>query len=454
MMGFLLVTKPQIKDDKTVIREGMEMPWDGDDLDPYIVFFNAESIHDFNSIGDNLEYLIINYGEYSEDDKKYEMYRVLDDVQDTIIVMHNEKVVDTKTIEHGVGYTPAIQVSNIAKHLVDDKVKTSPIDHVLPALDRYMNKDSDLIIQMVRHMYPKLASVTTECKMCSGDGYYYDDETKKKCKDCNGTGKTIPITRDGVLGLPQYIDEGKTPYPGSPATYIVPDNDSLRIALEDLDVLGKQILYSGTGYKSLVIEGVDTATENLINHKGLEDRIAEIVNMVERTEEFLIQTCAKMHGKFKNGFDNVSVRYGRRLSVRGENEILEEIQNARDAGMPISHIESLQKELIYTRYKNNPVELERHILLADVEPLNTYTVGDISDIEAYVDNVDMTIKVNYNSLIDWFEATHGPVNKYNEGMDYKKRVESIYNILRDEVLRIAREAGQDGGQNVQVSDAD
>ena len=456
MMGFLVITKPQIitGDEESgtsgmMVREGIEKPYDGGALDPFVLFYNAESIHDFNSVGDELEYLIIDYGEYKINDTHYKQYRILDKDQDTVITydVSKERVVDKVEVMHGVGYTPAIQISNISKKLTDDLVKTSPIDHVIPALDRYMQKDSDLIMQMVRHMYPKLASVTTECKQCDGEGHWFNDKnTKIKCKDCNGTGKVIPISRQGVIGMPQYIDEGKTPYPGSPASYITPDNASLQTAIEDLKDLAADILYSATGDKNLVVENLQTATENFINFKGLEDRIKEIVEMVESREEFLIKTVAKLHIDFKNAIEDVSVRYGRKLILRGENEIMTEIDQSKKAGMPISHIDALQKELIYTRYKNNPIELDRQLTLCKLEPFNGYTMDELLDMREYVNPDDLKLKFNFNELIAKFEIENGTVTGYKP--DAKDRINQIYQILKDEVLQIPGPDVPDGGQAV------
>jgi len=440
MEGFLLVDKPLIIDSSTVLREGVERSWDGSaTLDPYVIFIAAEDVHDYNGIGDNLEYLIIKYG---EDKNKHKMYRVIDDKQDIIVVDDGESVAILKDAKNELGYVPAIQISNISKNLRNDKVKTSPIDHVLADLNRYMKKDSDLIIQMVRHMYPKLVCVTTTCKQCDGAGYWNemrnDVDTKIKCPDCNGTGKVIPFSRDGILGIPQFLAEGHTAYPNSPATYITPDNASLVTAKDDLRELGLDILYSATGDKNLITEGLNTATENLINFKGLEDRIAEIIPMVESREEFIIETVAKMHNDFKNGFESVSVRYGRRLTVRGENEILEEITTAKGAGMPISHIEALQKELIYTKYKNNRVELERQLMLCDLEPLNGYTVEEMLKITAYVDAQTLKMKFNFNELIDNFEAKHGPIQAYKPDAEWDKRIKDINQKLKeDEILSVS-----------------
>lgn len=447
--GFIVVTKPQI-DNNMQIREGVERPYDGGSLNPYMIFVASDDVHDYDGIGDDLEYIIIKIGEL--DGKQ--MYRVIDRQKDLIVISDGEKFYMRDEKPNLLGYVPAIQISSITRSLVNEKVKTSPIDHVLPALSRYLQKDSDLIIQMVRHMYPKLASVTTACKQCDGQGYYFDVETKKRCDDCNGTGKVIPISRDGIIGMPQYIDEGKTPYPGSPASYITPDNASLEIAIQDLKDLAKDIIYSATGDKNVIAESLNTATENLINFKGLEDRIADIVEMVESREEFLIKTIALMHNDFSAGFEDVSVRYSRRISLRGENEIINDIKASKEAGMPISHIESLQKELIYARYKNNKVELERQFLLADLEPLNGYTVTEVRDISEYVSDEDLIVKYNFNRLIDLFESKYGLIHLYKPTMEMKKRIDDIYNQLKliaNEVLQVSGSGGGDGGEIIPSS---
>lgn len=454
--GFLVVTKPKIQEGRTLLREDVEIPYDGvSALMPYIIFVAAEDVHDFNAMGDQLEYLIFKVGDYK--DVKY--YRVLDDTQDTMVQVEGDKIFirDTDITTHGLDYTPAIQISSILANLRNDKVRTSPIGHVIPALDRYLQKDSDLIIQMVRHMYPKLASVTTACKTCDGDGHYYDDKTKVTCKDCGGTGKVIPISRDGIIGMPQYIDEGKTPYPGSPASYITPDNASLQTAIDDLKDLAQDILYSATGDKNIIAESLNTATENLINFKGLEDRISDIVTMVETREKFLVETIALMHNDFKNGFQGVNIRYGRRLVLRGESDILNEITASKEAAMPTSHIESLQMELIYSRYKNNPEELERQKLLADVEPLSGYTPDEIITLREFIPEDEIRIKFNFNRLVDLFEEQFGQIHLYSAEMDWDRRVQVIYTEIKrlsDEIFSVSGGGDDDRGRSVADTQGD
>jgi len=160
-----------------------------------------------------------------------------------------------------------------------------------------------------------------------------------------------------------------------------------------------------------------------------------------------------MHLDFMGGFEGVSVRYGRRLSIRGENEIMAEIIEAKRAGMPSSHIEALQRELIYSRYKNNKTELERQQILADLEPLNGYSVADIKDIKEYVSDDDLVLKYNYNTIVDWFEAVHGLIQDYHKEQEWNKRIEAIRQIfLTHEILSIKRGSAGAGGEVIQTPD--
>ena len=228
-------------------------------------------------------------------------------------------------------------------------------------------------------------------------------------------------------------------------------------AQTDLKDLAKEIIFAATANKNLIVEGLQTATENLINFKGLEDRIAKIIDMVESREEFLVETIAKMHDDFAKGFKAVSIRYGRRLIIRGESEILREIKEAKQAGMPTSHIESLMMELIYTRYKNNKVELERNRLLAELEPLNGYTVEEIGKLSTYVTTEDLQIKFNFNRIVDIFEAESGPINLFKPEKEWKKRILGLYEKFKkinNEVLHSQGNGGQDGDPPVQNSEGD
>ena len=433
--GFALATKPKLIEN-IVDKEGVISQYNGEPLKPYIIFISIKDVYDYKLTGDKVEYLIIKLG-----DKEF---RLIDDAKDVIINYSNNKINSYEAIENEIGYVPARKITNINNNLLNSQVKTSPISHIIPALNRYFSSDSDLRIQFIKHAYPKLAIVTKECKTCNGQGHVYDMingdmdiNTKKTCNTCDGTGREIPISRDGVLGLPQYLTQGDTPYPGTPASYINPEVESLRICIEDLEKQRKDILYSGTGDKGLISENIteETATSTIVSSRSLEDRIAEISAMVEDFEIFMKTALKDMYTGLQSSTDfTITVKYGRRIAVKGENELIEEIKAAKLAGLPGSFIQSLQRDMIYSKYKNNQSELERQLILADVEPFCGFTVDELMKFTGMVDKEDLYLKVNFDSLVDQFEEDY-IIQDFMAGDDYKKRVNAIKTKLKEYVLQ-------------------
>jgi len=433
--SFIVITKPKIvetSEGRYTEKEGILERYDGGNLDPYIIFVSLDDVTDYRVTGDKVEYLIWKVGD--------NQYRLIDDSRDAIITEGGEIISE---IPNEIEYVPAIQVSGFTKDLVNDQVKASPIDHVTSMLDRYLSKDSDLVIQMVKHLYPKLAIVTSECTKCGGAGHIFDeDDTKINCKACDGSGKTIPISRGGVIGLPEFIDSQLAPYPGAPATYVSPETETITVARDDLVQLAKDIIFSATGDKNIITQTFETATEAVLNFKGLEDRMADIIDQVENREEFIVETIARMHNDYSEGFDSVSVRYGRRLTMREENAILQEIQDSKSAGMPVSHIENLQRELIYSKYRNNKVELTKNLLLADVEPLLGYTVSEVLTLREYIPEEDIILKVNFGTLVDKLDIDF---NEFMPDSKWKDRVAAIREKMLDNVD--IRTQGGEGNDN-------
>ncbi len=415
--GFVIVTKPKIIDSATIERNGVVMPRPQGNLSPYMIFVSIADVHDYYLSGDKVEYIIIKLGN--------NQFRLIDDARDTVFT-YSDTVKDFNDLPNEIGYVPARMISNISHRILSSQVKTSPIDHIIPALDRYMSSDCDLRMAMIKHNYPKLAIVTRECTSCHGTGWTYDQETRLKCNNCDGTGKEIPISRDGVIGIPANLEQGDTPYPGAPATYITPDTESLRLAFDDLKAQREDIIYSGTGDKNLIAESLNTATENSINIRSLEDRITEITDGVEQFERFIKTAIRDMHKDFASaaGFD-LTIKYGRRIMTKGENDLMSEIKQAKEANMSSGYILGLQKDLIVAKYRNNKDDMQRQMMLVDIEPFAAYRVDELQSLTGMVIDDDLKLKINFDSLIDEWEAENGPVQLYDIENEYAKRVVKI-----------------------------
>jgi len=445
--GFIFVDKPLIKkrgDIEVIIRENKEFKRSKDELDPYWIFISIEDVIDFKCSNDTVEYLIWKVGERdrkgnftpnSNPNNPIEVYRCVDESLDRLVDVKKNRgkvknaVTIISEISNELKYVPARQISTVKKTITIDESRTNHIDQLLPQLDRYIEKDIQLIKREVLHNFPKLSVIGVKCSYCGGTGVIDDNDEKKVCPRCLGSGKLNPFNEDGVIFLPQALEEGKSAYPGSPAAYVTPDIDSLEFAKERLADLRDAIIFAGTGNKNLVTERLQTATETITNAKTLEDRIGDILDNIEAVETFLVDTTAKKHNKFAGSYENCHIRYGRKLNLRDEETILKEIKLSKESGMPESHIENLQKELIASRYRNSPEDLKRNLLLADIEPLCSYSIAEIRNFAEQIDSSILSLKVNFNERVDTFEAEHGAITDYKPDFDYDKRVNEIRQIL-------------------------
>ena len=156
--------------------------------------------------------------------------------------------------------------------------------------------------------------------------------------------------------------------------------------------------------------------------------------MVEGFETFIIKTIKQMHKDFA-GVDDyiISIRYGKRISTKGETELLQEMQESKRAGMPSSYIAALHKDLIYAKYKNNTGELNRQLILLDLEPLAAYTTDELFKLEEYISKEDLFLKVNFDSIIAELEQKQ-PIQYFMPDADYGVRVAKIKTLI-DEILQ-------------------
>ena len=461
--GFVVVTKPKIEKG-VAIKEDVITPYDGGELDPYLIFVAIEDVRDFRSTGDKVEYLIWKTAEEVDDtgNKKADILRAIDDSTDRLIRFEDgkkegEMCTELSAIENELEYVPAVQISTFKHALKKDEVKDSPISHLIPMLNRYLSKDSFQIMTEVKHAFPKLAAVALECPKCEGKGTVVNDSTgrQNKCTQCQGRGWRSPFKHGSFMALADKVDDNYVFPPGFPATYITPDNDSVRYGKETLEELKERILFSGTGNKALVSEEIArTATESVINHRSLEDRIGDIINNIEALETFLTDTIGKMHNSFKGAYEGCTIKYGRKLNLRDENTVLQEIKESKAAGMPESHIENLQKELIASRYKNSPEMLDRYLLLADIEPLCGYTAKEVLEMREYLDPKILGLKINFNERVDQFETEEGGVTEYAEDMDHDKRVVEIRTKLLEYGSNYSAGAGDEPGRRGDGQDTD
>lgn len=420
--GFAIVERP-VKDGSFEIRDGIRQTPIGV---PYIIFKGLEDVHDFMVNGKRTEYLILKFAAG--------LFRVLDDSGDYIYKLKDGKVFlsdDYPVIKNELGYVAAIQISSILASPLNDNIKTSPIHQTIPLLQDYLTSHAEHTISKILHAHPILALIGQKCTYsknghaCSNGKIFDENGDETVCPNCGGVGAVVPKNSSEVIILPELDAQGNSFSMSNIGQYITPPVEVLKYQAEELEELERTIIYSGTGIKTLVKTEFQTATEIVLNLKPLEDKISVLLDNIERVEEFMTDCIGKL---YSNKYRGCQIYYGRKLNIRDENLILNEIEASKRSGMPLSQIRLLVQELIITRNRNSKQDLDRALILLDVEPCSVLSIKEVME-SPYISNDIKIYKYNFDDYVDRFEREFSPISLFGSGQKWADRIKSIKQII-------------------------
>lgn len=447
--GFIIGELPQVeKKGKIEIKDGIAQPIQ-DKLKPYLIFRPIETIVDFVSKGNKVEYIIIDWGEEKRDVDKLgkgsgtivQLYRVIDDAFDRIFEKIKGIISLSKIyppIQNILEYVPAIQISIFRDDVLIDEIKTSPIRQSIPLLKTYLTNWAEHVITCILHSHPIYYQIGQQCRFIDEDGecesgyIHYTIKAKPKvktCPGCKGVGAILNKNAAEALILPQVDSEGKPYNVTNVAGYVSPPVDALKQQIAELKWLEENILLSGTGMSKMAETQIEkTATEAMLNWKPLEKIISDILDNIEYIETTVTDMIGKLY--YGNKYESCQINYNRNLNLRDENTVLIEIETAKKAGASSSYVKTLHDELIYSRYQHNPIDLERNLIFSELEPFIGYTPEEMQKYcSDWVDPAQIKMKIYFNDYISRFENEHGKVTDYQVNKDLDKRIKAIKKFL-------------------------
>lgn len=450
--GFVIGELPQIvgKGKNTIeIKDGIIQPLQEGKLKPYLIFRPIETIIDFVSKGNKVEYIIIDWGEEERNipnpekgsNTTVQLYRVIDDVSDKIFEKEKGTIILSKKyppIKNTLNYVPAVQISIFRDDVLIDEIKTSPIRQTIPLLKTYLTNWSEHVITCILHSHPIYYQIGQQCRYKDKDGECEDGKINytingkpaiKTCPECKGLGGAIHKDASIALILPQIDSEGKPYNVDNVAGYVEPPVETMKQQIAELRWLEENILLSGTGMNKMAETQIEkTATEAMLNWKPLEKIISDILDNIEYLETAITDIIGKLY--YGKVYESCQISYSRNLNLRDENTVLIEIEQAKKAGASSSYVKTLHDELIYSRYQHNPIDLERNLILAELEPFIGYTPEEMQKYcSEWIDPNQIKMKIYFNDYIIRFENEHGKITEYQANKDLNKRIKSIKSFI-------------------------
>ena len=116
--------------------------------------------------------------------------------------------------------------------------------------------------------------------------------------------------------------------------------------------------------------------------------------------------------------------------------------------MSEADLDALLQQIIETEYRHNPQQMQRMIILADLEPYRHLTRNEVNGLykEGIVSLGEYLVKLNFADFIRRFERENMNIIEFGESLDYDKKID----IIRQQLLEYAKEIQPTNNEPINV----
>lgn len=352
---------------------------------------------------------------------------------------------------HDLGYCPARFFWDEPISLTHRDIKASPVTKELDALDWFLFYSISKRHLDMYGSYPIYWGYEQDCD-------YHNDETGERCDggflkdkhgkwlyDSNGLLMPCPVcSKKRLAGAGSFVEvpvpiEGQ-PDLSNPVGMLAVDRSSLDYTKDEEQRLRLDIITAIVGTNE------EVTTRDALNEQQIKANFesqSTVLNRVkkgfENAQLFVDSTCCRL--RYGTAFLSASVNYGTEFYLFTSDELRERYKKAKEAGMSEADLDALLQQIIETEYRNNPQQMQRMIILSDLEPYRHLTRNEVQGLydKGIISVEDFIIKLNFADFIKRFERENMNIIEFGETIDYDKKIDTIKERLTEYAREIIPE---------------
>lgn len=346
-------------------------------------------------------------------------------------------------VPHGLGYTPARFFWNEPVSIDDPDVKASPLSAVLESLDWFeffhiSKRQLDLY-----GAYPILSGYEQDCNFsnaengdyCDGgflrdvQGHYKLDAAGllMRCPKC---GNKRVVGAGSFIEVPIPNEEQHVPDLRDPVKILTVDRAALDYNVSEQQRLRDEIITAVVGQDEIVTDR-DAFNEQQVRANF--ESVTTVLNRVKRgfeaAQEWVDSTvCRLRYGRY---FLSARVNYGTEFYLSTPDELRERYRKAKEAGAPESDLDAMLQGILETEYRNDPAQLRRMSILAELEPFRHLTKEQVVELHAkgIVPTEELKLKLDFSNYVRRFERENTNILAFGDAIAYDKKIDAIRAVL-------------------------
>ena len=414
--------------------------------EPYFYWLEIDAVVDYqlSKQDENLfEWLIFNQPEHR--------IAVFDDTSIRVYQLNEKNEIQSLVSEaqHDLGYCPARFFWSTQLNEKNKDLKKNPITKELSNLDWYLffalsKQHLDLYAP-----YPIYSAYEAECNFensetgdyCDGGflrnakGEYkiLNDGTVEKCPCCSekriaGPGSflevPVPNQTEGIADM------------RNPVQITTIDKDSLEYNVSECARLKNEIVVSVVGSGGTVSEKeAINETQVTANFESKTSVLNALKTNFELAQKFVEDTVCKL--RYGDAFISSSVSWGTEFYVFTVTELYSKYKQAKENGASNSELDAISQQILEVEYRNNPLVLQRMLILKQLEPYSHKTLDEVLKLyeKKLIDENLVKLKINFSTLVEKFERENINIIEFASNKPMREKIDIINKKLLEYVSK-------------------
>ncbi len=414
--------------------------------EPYFYWLEIDAVVDYQlskQDENQFEWLVFNQPEHR--------IAVFDDTSIRVYQLNEKNEIQSLVSEskHDLGYCPARFFWSMQLNEKNKDLKKNPITKELSNLDWYLffalsKQHLDLYAP-----YPIYSAYEADCSFennetgdyCDGGflrnakGEYkiLNDGTVEKCPCCSekriaGPGSflevPIPNQTEGIADM------------RNPVQITTIDKNSLEYNVKECVRLKNEIVVSVVGSGGTVSEKeAINETQVTANFESKTSVLNALKTNFELAQKFVEDTVCKL--RYGNAFISSSVSWGTEFYVFTVTELYSKYKQAKDNGASNSELDAISQQILEVEYRNNPLVLQRMLILKQLEPYPHKTLDEVLKLyeKKLIDENLVKLKINFSTLVEKFERENINIIEFASNKSMREKIDIINKKLLEYVSK-------------------
>lgn len=412
--------------------------------EPYFYWLEIDNVIDYKTSKADIsmfEWLI-----FKQPDNKI---AVFDENSIRIYQLNDKREIQSIISEayHDLGYCPARFFWSVSINEQNPDIKKNPIAKELSNIDWYL-----FFALSKRHLdlyapYPIYSAYEADCNFENNEtGDYCDGGFLRNAKGefkilANGAVERCPCCSEKRIAGPGSFLEIPVPNQAegiadmrSPVQITTIDKDSLDYNVKECVRLKNEIVLSVVGSGGTVSEKeAINETQVTANFESKTSVLNALKTNFELAQKFVDDTICRL--RYGTSFISSAISWGTEFYVFTVAELYAKYKQAKDNGASSSELDAIAQQILEVEYRNNPLILQRMLILKQLEPYPHKTLNEVISLfdKGLLDIKTVQLKINFTALVERFERENINILEFASARPLREKIDIITKKLLDYV---------------------